>query len=233
MSTVETFDYSVDVSQALLWQYDNANNLKALIQKKQDWYNENVVNFWKNWFNNVFYLYNPIEPPDPSAFNAFGVTIWSLIFGLPLQIGPPPDPPGKPIFGFDGDVSGYQNFDHSNFTYGYNPFSQNLQVSILILKLRYFQLTLRPSVTNINQYVCPLFINQQGYQGTVYVLDNLNMTMTYVFTAALPPAFSFIFQNYDILPRPAGVELNIIVNPGDVWGFDNNQNFDNGSFLRS
>lgn len=232
MSTIESFDYSVDLEQALIWQYENATNLQALITKKQNWYDVNVRDFWESWFYNIFYLYNDNMEPNPLAFTRFGVTIWSLILGIPLQVGPPPDPPGKPIWGFNGDVSGYENFDNGNFTTGYNPIFGSIEVSILILKLRYFQLTLRPSVTNINKYVCPLFIGQQGYQGTVYVLDNLDMTMTYVFTAHLPPSFQFILANYDILPRPAAVGITTIVTPTNVFGFDNNQNFDNGSFLR-
>ena len=67
----------------------------------------------------------------------------------------------------------------------------------------------------------------------IYALDNLDMTITYVFTM---PGFS---QNLleaitmlDLFPRPAAVRIKFITEPITVWGFGRyNQNFTNGNFI--
>ena len=229
----QIFDYTVTADQALLWQYNEATNLQTLIELKQAWYNTYQSAFWKSWFNNVFWLYNPApiteppNPPNPEAFSQFGAIVWSLILGVQLTIGPPPDPMGKPIWGFDTNP----NFDNGNFTNGGTSIGESLLLQIIILKLRYFQLTNRGAIPEINAFIGPLLEGFDGYPGRVYVLDNLNMTMTYVFTTAIPASIQYIIDNYDIFPRPAGVGVNFIVDIQAIFGFDSfNQNFDQGCF---
>ena len=56
MSAEINFDYSVDILQNLIWEYDKAPALAALMTQKQNWYDENHEQFWIDWFNNVFNL---------------------------------------------------------------------------------------------------------------------------------------------------------------------------------
>lgn len=72
----QLFDFSVDVMQALLWQYDTADALPAIIASKQKWYTDNQQFFWENWFINVF---------DLRTANDFGCSVWAIILGIPLD----------------------------------------------------------------------------------------------------------------------------------------------------
>ena len=63
---IEQFDYSTDLGQVVLWQYDQSTNLTTLINDKQAWLNVNQTQFWQDWFANVFNL------ADPLTINEFG-----------------------------------------------------------------------------------------------------------------------------------------------------------------
>jgi hypothetical protein len=230
MSTIQEFDYAIDLMQSLLWQYDNATNLLALVRAKQDWYTENQEQFWTDWYNQVFYLFNPVAPPDFNAFTDFGCAVWSIILGMPLQIETPVPPPNETKWGF-GSLN--PNWYFANFQPSGTPFQLSLPEKILILKLRYFQLTTRGAIPEVNQFLQKVFDEYGAYTGKVYALDGLNMTMRYIFTGPLSRPVQYILEHYDILPRPAGVRMRIIINPSTVWGFGpHNQNFGNGTFIQ-
>ncbi|WP_205516651.1 DUF2612 domain-containing protein, partial [Morganella morganii] len=36
------------------WQYEGADNLKALARFKSDWFERTTVSFWQNWYRDVF-----------------------------------------------------------------------------------------------------------------------------------------------------------------------------------
>ena len=72
---IQSFDFSVNLLQALLWEYNEASNLQSILTQKQAWYNTNQSNFWNNWIVNVF---------DMRTANEFGLTVWSIILDLPL-----------------------------------------------------------------------------------------------------------------------------------------------------
>ncbi len=40
-NTIQNFDYSVNLLQALLWQYNEAKNLQGILEAKQTWYDIN------------------------------------------------------------------------------------------------------------------------------------------------------------------------------------------------
>lgn len=212
MATVQQFDYSVDVLRALLWQYNDATGLQALLRAKKVWYDENQRDFWENWRVNVF---------DLTTANDFGCAVWGVILGLPLSIGVPGSG-DRPVWGF-----GPNNLNFGNGNFGRESAGTTgltLEQKRMVLRLRYFQLISDGSVPHTN------FVLKQAF-GQGYVLDNLNMTMTYVFEAELPIAVRTLLDQYDLLPRPAGVGINIIYLTDPVWGFGpNNQNFENGPF---
>ncbi len=217
---IQEFDYSVDLLQAILWQYANSKNLIGLVNQKQEWYNENQSQFWQDWYDNVFNL---------QTANAFGLTVWSIILNIPLFILNDPDPPGKPIFGFNEvpEINDNENFENGNFS-NITGIVLTLEEQRTLLRLRYFQLTSRGAIPEINNFLNILW----GDQGGAWVLDGFDMTITYIFNFNLSYNLRQILVDYDLLPRPAGVGIKYIVDNGLIFGFgEDYQNFENGNFI--
>jgi hypothetical protein len=78
-----------------------------------------------------------------------------------------------------------------------------------LLKLKYFQLSNRIDVTDVNEFLNYLIDTSDiGWGGNIWMLDNLDMTVTYQFTAPLfPSTLLSVMQQLDILPRPTGVAI--------------------------
>lgn len=209
---IEQFDFSVDLLRALLWQYNDAERLQSVLAQKSDWYSESQTEFWLDWLVNVF---------DLTTADDFGLSVWGVILGIPLSFGLPTSGP-RPVFGF-GEFN--QNFENGNFGRdAAGVAGLTVDQKRLVLRLRYYQLVSDGTVPHTN------YVLQQVF-GTGYVLDGGNMTMTYVFPTALPSSVLAVLQEFDLLPRPAGVGINTLVDPGKVFGFDPfYQNFENGGF---
>lgn len=297
-TTIQDFDYSIDFSLPILWQYAEATNLLNLIAAKQVWYNTNFTQFWTNWYKNVFNLLTA---------NSFGLSVWSYILNLPLYSAVAPEPLSAPIWGFnkysspfnltgtvvsgDSTITGlpsltgislgakvsdgavnipantivtgfigttgvtinnaatgsatesitftsfenhYLNFGNSNFSSLGSVLYLTLEEQRFILRLRYFQLSTRGDITDINKFLNYLITTSNiGYTGTIYALDDLDMTMTYVFTADdMSPNLRQVLIDLDLLPRPAGVGLKYYTSTGAEWAFGiYRQNFSHGNFI--
>ena len=190
---IQSFDYSVNVLRSLLWHYNDAENLQALLQAKQNFYNEAQERFWRDWLTNVFNL---------ETANEFGLSVWSIILDLPLFGQSDQSPDNYPAFGF-GPFG--LNFNNSNFATDPGSVNRlNLEQRRLILRLRFRQLTTDGSVPDINRIIRDIF-----GQGRGHVLDNNNMSITYVFTPALSLTLRTVFMEFNVLPRPSGVALII------------------------
>lgn len=173
----------------------------------------------RGWFQDVFDLANA---------NLFGLAVWSIVLDLPLFVRADVTP-NTLIFGFNAYVSGYsgalvndyKNFTHGNFSNLNTQISLTLEEQRFLLRLRYFQLVTNGAIANIENafniidsnpvdineflyYLCET--SDIDYTGTIFVEDNLNMTLTYVFTAQFPPALQQAIEALDVLPRPAGVK---------------------------
>lgn len=215
MSTIQTFDYSVDLMQALLWQYNDAERLQKLIEQKQAWYDANQQAFWDSWVVDVF---------DLRTANDFGLSVWSIILNQPLVVDTGSDSPDKPIFGFGVY---YKNFNRGNFTKSGGNIGLSTEQKRMILRLRYFQLVTRGAIPEINVFLASIF----GTMGKVYVTDNYDMTANYIFEFEPSSQLMLIIDKFDLLPRPAGVELNILRPAGNPFGFGEfHSNFTNGTF---
>lgn len=200
--------------QAILWQYNDAARLQSILQQKQDWYNKEYSEFWQDWYSDVFNL---------QTANDFGLTVWAIILGLPLTI-TSGDEPSSNLWGF-GEFN--RNFNRGNFAPSTTGISLTTEERRIVLKLRYFQLITRCAIPEINQFLAYAFKDM----GKVYVLDGLDMTMTYVFTFAPPARLLYVLQTYDVLPRPAGVGINYTVLVRDTFGFEEHHlNFNRGTF---
>jgi hypothetical protein len=144
---IQMFDLSVNLLQAILWQYNDAENLQALLVAKQAWYNSNQQAFWQGWIANVFNL---------DTADEFGLGVWSIILGLPNFINQSSPGPEIPVFGFDG--SGGVNFDNGILAL---PNGSSVVLSVatqrLVLQFRYFQLCSSGTVPETNRFLAFLF----------------------------------------------------------------------------
>lgn len=231
---VEEFDYSVNLLEALLWQYNKAPVLQSILQQKQTWYTVNQTQFWIDWYNNVFNLLTA---------NSFGLAVWARILNVPLYINYDPEPAGTPFWGFNtpGMTTGNVNFGNGNFASRGDTIFLTAEEQRFILRLRYYQLTSRQSPTEINIFLDYLLrtsaLPSQNF-GRIYVEDNFDMTMRYRFTFTPSPVFLQVLIDLDVLPRPAGVQLlSPIITTYVAFGFNTpgnttgNQNFGNGNFV--
>ena len=46
--TIQQLTFHSDLLRAILWQYEGADNLKALARFKSDWFERATVSFWQN-----------------------------------------------------------------------------------------------------------------------------------------------------------------------------------------
>lgn len=103
-------------------------------------------------------------------------------------------------------------------TYMVNGDSMSLSTdqyrAVILVRLRLIKM--RATVPEINSLLRFLF----GKYGKAYVVDNHDMSMTYHFDFNLTPLQVTVLQNVTLLPRPAGVEINIVALGNDVFGFN-------------
>ena len=69
--------YNIDTSAVLLWQYDKATRLKALLQANEDLANGEVGSFWRYYQASIFSL---------DTADAFGLRNWGRIVGQPWPV---------------------------------------------------------------------------------------------------------------------------------------------------
>jgi len=76
----------------------------------------------------------------------------------------------------------------------------------LVIRLRYAQLTTRPTLPNINRILSTVFTD---FGGNAYVTDNHDMTIDYQFNFLIPSSLRLVLEKYDLLLRPSTVGYNI------------------------
>lgn len=214
---IQQFHFFSDLLRALLWKHNRAERLTSLAQSKQAWFDTNQGAFWDAWLRDVF---------DLRTANAFGLQIWARILGVRLSLPVGPSNPDKPTWGF-GAL--YQNFGRGNFgRVGDGTIGLTTEEQRAILRLRYFQLTSRCTIPDINHALKEVF----GEQGPAYVLDPMNMEfITYVFGFQPGTRLLGLLRDFDILPRPSAVGIRFVISTRDVFGFGPyNRNFGNGTF---
>jgi len=221
MATIQQFDYSVNLLRAILWQYNEAPNLLSLVTQKQEWYTQYQSDFWGSWYTDVF---------DLQTANLFGLAVWSIILNVPLYVPYEPEPTVKPLWGFNAYdptfptlENTYLNFGHGNFSTRGDVISLTEEEQRFLLRLKYYQLTTRGEVWDINNFLNYLVGSSNiGFTGTIYALDDLNMTMRYVITNnTFPLDLLDLLIRLDILPRPAAVGIeDVIISQGVTWGFN-------------
>ena len=201
---IQEFDFDIDLLRVLPWHYDSSPNLRQLLTLKSEWYAREHTSFWDEWERNVFNL---------ATANDFGLNIWSIILDLPLYSNEGQVSPAD--YAAWGFAAFGMNFDNGNFATD-KQLSTRLSTEQRrqVLMIRWRNLTSDATMYTINRDMFDLF------GSIVYVLDGLNMEISYIFTEPLPDLMMDLFKEHDILPRPSGVKLNILVQPMDVFGFD-------------
>lgn len=213
--TIMPFDTSAEVLQALLWQHNNATKLTALIKAKQAWLETNQTEFWKDWLHDVF---------DLRTANDFGLRVWSIILGVPINISNNPPATPRKSWGF-GPLN--LNFRNANFMPAAgNNTSLSTTEARMMLRIRYFALICRPCTVQINAWFAKAY-------PWITCLDNFDMAgVQYNFAQPISTALANVLARYDILPRPATLgEAGSIVTVKPVWAFGPlRQNFNHGNF---
>ncbi len=220
---IQEFDYTVNLRDAILWQYNDAGRLEILLNEKNLWYINNQTQFWEDWYNNVFNLLTA---------NPFGLSVWSIILDQPLSVGLPPDPLDKTIFGFNEipEINTYLNFENSNFSNYSSSVILTTEEKRLVLRLKYYKLISRGASPDTNKFLKDLFLENYG---ACFILDNLDMSMTYIFLFEVPTNLLYFIIHFDLLPRPEGVKIKYEIITGPIFGFGpTNQNFENGNFAK-
>lgn len=212
MDTIRDFHYNLDNEWPLYWQHANAKILQCLILAWIEKRKELVTDFYDSWVEDVFNI---------NTANEFGLSVWSIILDIPITI----EIPAQQTVSF-GFGPFRRNFNNGNFGAG-GVSALSKEDARRVLKLRYYQLITKASVTEANAIIKNVF----GDLGQSYVIDRYNMTATYVFNFTLDSALLEIIKDFDLLPRPAGVKIDILYFPGGAFGFGPNRaNFDNGRF---
>ena len=213
VQTIQQFDYNVNLLQSLLWQQTEAVNLQGILTAKQAWYDANQTAFWQDWYTNVF---------NVDTANQFGLSVWGIILDIPLYIANPPS--NNPRFGFaPEDV----NFSFGNLEpEGGLNYQLPLETQRRAIKLRYAQLVSSGCVPEINRALKYVFSDL----GAASLYDYGNMTQRYIFNFPLTYDLLYLFNNFDILPRPSGVRSVYYDATIQYFGFaPEDTNFYNGN----
>lgn len=207
---IETTELDIDIYAVLLWQYQNATNLNKLISNKATWVALYGTLFWDDWEFIVF---------DLRTADLFGLTVWSIILDIPLFVPIETPDPNAPVWGFNAFVippppPGNLENDNLNFNNGNLAGAQvtptlTTDEQRIVLQLRYYQLVSRGAVIEVNQFLNYVF----GPFGGAWMIDNFDMTITYEFNYPINPVLLTIISSYELLPKPAGVNVNYVVPP--------------------
>lgn len=201
---IETTELDINIYAVLLWQYQNAPNIQALINNKAIWVALYGTLFWDDWEFIVF---------DLRTADLFGLTIWSIILDIPLFVPITPPAPNAPIWGFNElpypTVNDNLNFENGNLAGAQVTPTLTTDEQRIVLQLRYYQLVTRGAVIEVNQFLNYIF----GSLGGAWMIDNFDMTITYNFNYPINPVLLTVISDYELLPKPAGVNVNYVVPP--------------------
>lgn len=178
------------IAQTVISQYQNSPVLMRLIDNLVEYFDPTVrLNDFYNLIWNI------------DSAQGWGLDVWGRILGVGRLLHVP----------IPGDYLGWTEAGDA-FTFGEGiwyggaaPLTENFYLSDgvyrRVLLAKAFANICDGSIPAINQILCDLFPDY----GNCYVIDNLNMTMTYRFTDELSAPDSTLAQQSGVLPKPAGV----------------------------
>lgn len=74
---VANFDFSCDLSPVILWQYDDAERLKAIVENQQVFMDGNVRDFFTDFNRDVLNI---------ETANTFGLGVWGALLQVPRPV---------------------------------------------------------------------------------------------------------------------------------------------------
>lgn len=188
----------IDASAVILWQYDNAQNLLALI-KSLDGVADGIVSGIYKWLRDYFYDINAAGGnDDPLLYtegdgvrNGVGLDLWGLLIGVPH--------PSVTINGASRRIS--------------NDFYRRL----LIARARLNRSI--GSMADYNKYIYDVF------GGKVTIDDGMDMSMTYYVGEGLSDEESALVGQFpdSVFLYPMGVKTNTEAPVADVIGFNDTE----------
>jgi hypothetical protein len=193
--------YSADVldaSATLLSQYANSPRLTALVDYANEWIDPGVD-------LNAFYSY----VWNVKTAQGFGLDIWGRIVNVPRQITITPLP----------DYLGYNEALTGSYPFGQEPFYGGARTGDVysLSDDAYRVLIMTKALANISSFTAPsvnaLLRFLFAGRGDCHVEELGGMAIKYVFNFALQPWEASVIQQPSLMPRPAGVNITIVVNP--------------------
>lgn len=190
-----TYKCEIDITKSLDWQRSNADKLINLVKLKQAWYEENHCGFWNDWVSNVF---------DLRTCDNFGLSVWAAILQVLIFDESVRSRTDYPAIFFG---SFRKNFDNGNFgTNDSDTQSLTLVQKRTILQLKAISMFTNNSTADINKKLATVF----GYQ-KIYVIDNLDMTYTYMINYPEIASAIEVIEELDVFPRPNCVKVNFVI----------------------
>jgi len=194
MKTIQDIDTSANLLRAILWQYEGSAKLRQIVDAEQAFFNDAQEKFWADWLRDVFNF---------NTANDFGLAVWARILDIDLGVDVPASG-DESKFGFS---TNNENFGHGNFGRASSgELSLTTDQKRLVIRLRYAQITKRPTLPNINETLATVFAD---FGGVTYAVDNQDMTVEYLFAFTLPSSLKLVLEQYDLLLRPAGVGYTV------------------------
>lgn len=169
---------------------------------------------------------------DLTTNETFGLDIWGKIVGIGRYITAPID---SGSFGFSEADNGASDYP---LPFNDSPFYAGVQetTSVRLADDAYRTLILCKAFSNIsiatipdiNKFLKMLFSGR----GRAYCVNYRDMTIGITFEFALDPYEESILTNYDVVPVPSGVQLNISQVVPPYFGFaDDAYPFNDGTFF--
>lgn len=187
-----------DFDKTVLSQYSDSAVLCQLITN---------INAWLDPDYDLEQFFDLIWNIDTAV--GYGLDVWGRIVGVGRTV----KLAASDYFGFTGATIGIESGDSFNSAPFYS--GQTVTVNFELTDQAYRQLIFAKAAANITNGSIPainyiLMDLLFPGRGQCYVVDNQNMTMTYVFNFPLHPYELSIITVSNVLPTPTGVAFSVI-----------------------
>lgn len=199
--------------KTIMSQYANSPRLMKLIDDLADAIDPSK--FTQDFYNMIMNL---------ATAKGFGLDIWGRIVDISRRM-TFPDPEGE-FFGFEDGFYPFNQRPFSSTAHGSYELPDDAYRRIILIKA--VANILKATAPNINRLLKHAFNEKK-----TYFLITGHMKARYVFEFHLTAFERHIVYNTDILPRPCGVEIEILdAIPPETFGFKNTgfQPFNEGTF---
>lgn len=190
VGTIPPFDWW----RTVLSQYANSPRITSILESMFD-----SLDQTRNFDDFYDLIWNVLTA------QGYGLDVWGRIVAINrvLRLGA-----GPKYFGFDEGYPDYEPFNTAPLYSGQKT-TDNFLLSddgfrVLILAKAFANIC-DDSIPSLNRLLNMLF----GTSGRCYVIDNLNMTMTYKFDFKLNPFQRAILEQSGVMPKPTGVSYTI------------------------